>query len=279
MSVTRLVDTNTLQLVTVGHNCPPYAILSHTWAARKDEVTLRDMTATQSYHLKPGWAKITNAACLARADGWNYIWIDTCCIDRRNHTERALAITSMYNWYRDAQICYVHLADVAYSSWSTTRRSFRASRWFTRGWTLQELLAPTFLYFVDYAWNKFGTRQGMAAEICDATGILPGQLNTFAACSVATKLSWAAHRETRRLEDRAYSLLGLLGLTMTVKYGEGHQALVRLQAAIMSQGDDDTFMAWGTARKCGPHHVFLPLSGDNCQCGPLTTYRLQKIRS
>lgn len=126
--------------------------------------------------------------------------------------------------------------------------SFRSSRWFTRGWTLQELLAPTFLEFLDRDWNLIGSREEWATEVERATGIEVKQLANFQPCSIATKLSWAAKRQTTRVEDRAYSLLGLLGINMPLIYGEGEKAFTRLQHELIRSSNDESIFAWGDPR-------------------------------
>jgi hypothetical protein len=210
---------------------------------------LEDLSSKSlAYQSKRGWRKVVESARHAAQNGWDYIWIDTCCINKSDITELSEAINSMFRWYESAQVCYAHLADVPprHSSlkhpWAW---SFRSSRWYTRGWTLQELLAPTFLEFLDSEWNVIGSRDEWAHEIELATGIEVKQLANFQDCSVATKLSWAANRETTRIEDRAYSLLGLLGVNMLLIYGEGERAFTRLQHELIRSSNDESIFAWG----------------------------------
>ena len=130
----------------------------------------------------------------------------------------------MYRWYQNAEVCYVYLSDVKLETesfrWSD---SFRRSRWFTRGWTLQELLAPRNITFYDREWTEIGTRWSLRDEISSATGITQDHiLNPEKAC-IAVKMSWAARRTTTRLEDEAYCLLGLFDLNMSLLYGEVSQ--------------------------------------------------------
>ncbi|KAK3352175.1 hypothetical protein B0T25DRAFT_178857 [Lasiosphaeria hispida] len=179
----------------------------------------------------------------ARKSGLGYVWIDSCCINKANHVELNEAINSMFEWYRKAHICYVYLADVVLSSdESVTLQAFRASRWFTRGWTLQELLAPRHVLFYDKSWRLIGSKSELASIIQQITGIPTSFLKgrSLKEASVAQRLSWAAHRETTRIEDQAYSLLGLFGITgMSMIYGEREQAFVRLQTEIIRQGRGD----------------------------------------
>ncbi|KAM7218684.1 hypothetical protein V8F06_006003, partial [Rhypophila decipiens] len=118
------------------------------------------------------------------------------------------------------------------------------SRWFTRGWTLQELLAPSHLIFFDQEWGRIGTREELAHGIQKATKVQPMHLAGFRTCSIAVKLSWASFRETTRVEDRAYSMLGLLGINMPLLYGEGEKAVVRLQQELIRNYNDETILAW-----------------------------------
>lgn len=263
----RLLHTGTYELRIFLDPVPPYAILSHTWG--EEEVTFKDHASEARIHLK-GWSKVTKCCELAAADGWEWVWIDTCCIDKSDSSELSEAINSMLRWYGEAQICYAYLGDVParvlippeLMADSLTPKSdghgrrkprgfpwkwyFRSSLWFTRGWTLQELLAPSFLRFVDASWGTIGSREEWVDEISAATGIEPRHLLDFQNCSLATKLSWAANRRTTREEDRAYSLLGLLGVNMPLIYGEGKRAFVRLQHELIRSYNDESILAWGT---------------------------------
>lgn len=231
----RLLNTKSLALEVYINDIPDYAILSHTWG--DEEVTLRDLHS-QTGSEKKGWSKIKNACQYAASQGWEYIWIDTCCIDKTDPTELSEAINSMFSWYESASVCYAYLADV------TDGAAFERSRWFTRGWTLQELLAPDMLEFVDSDWNPIGSREDWASEIEIATGIKQTHLADFRRCCLATKLSWAANRQTTRTEDHAYSLLGLLGVHMPLIYGEGEKAFVRLQQELLRKYNDESILIW-----------------------------------
>ncbi|KAG7284567.1 hypothetical protein NEMBOFW57_010945 [Staphylotrichum longicolle] len=248
-----LLNTHThkLEFFLNPDEIPPYAILSHTWGG--DEVTFKDLSAgpLRTYKDQAGGRKIIKAAAYAATNGWDYIWIDTCCIDKSDITELSEAINSMFRWYEHAHVCYAYLSDVPPmrpASKHPWKWSFRSSRWFTRGWTLQELLAPTFLEFLDRDWNLIGSREEWAAEVERATGIEVKQLANFQPCSIATKLSWAAKRQTTRVEDRAYSLLGLLGINMPLIYGEGERAFIRLQHELIRSSNDESIFAWGDPR-------------------------------
>ncbi|KAF2815354.1 HET-domain-containing protein [Mytilinidion resinicola] len=209
---------------------PPYAILSHTWGADTEEVTFEDLT-NGTGEGKPGFKKIQFCGEQARKDGLQYFWIDTCCINKANHAELSQAINSMFRWYCNASRCYVYLSDV-----STARRkasdepsefpwepAFRVSKWFTRGWTLQELLAPSSVEFFSQEQKRLGDKGSLRRQIHEITGIPNSALQ--GAClsqfSVNERLSWKEGRHTKLEEDGAYSLLGIFGVYIPPIYGEG----------------------------------------------------------
>jgi hypothetical protein len=153
----------------------------------------------------------------------------------------------MFQWYRDAQICYAYLSDV-----KSVRRgddsayfnSFERSRWFQRGWTLQELLAPRWVEFFDREWTSIGTKSSLEHSIGLAANIDIAHLFDFEKASVAKRMSWASRRETTRVEDKAYCLLGIFGVNMPPLYGEGANAFLRLQSEVLVKYDDDSLFAW-----------------------------------
>ncbi|KAE8164565.1 ankyrin repeat-containing domain protein [Aspergillus tamarii] len=219
---------------------PPYAILSHTWEG--EEITFQDMHA-DAFHTKQknGYNKVQRCCHLARAEGFEYVWIDSCCIDKTSSAELSEAINSMYRWYQEAEVCYAYLADVP------SRKEFKESRWFTRGWTLQELIAPTKLIFLDEEWTELGSKADLQQAISECTripiGVLSGD-DDIESFSIAQRMSWAAERVTTRVEDRAYSLLGLFGVNIPLIYGERETAFFRLQEEIMRVSDDHSLFAW-----------------------------------
>ncbi|CZR51421.1 related to beta transducin-like protein [Phialocephala subalpina] len=235
----RLLHTEKFELEEFGGNeVPHYAILSHTWG--KEEVTLQDIKTNESMDLN-GYKKVQKACFIAAADGFKYIWIDTCCIDKTSSAELSEAINSMYRWYQEADVCYAYLADVP------SKSEFSNSRWFTRGWTLQELIAPFKVIFLDEEWKELGSKTRLRQSVSDRTGIpiaiLSGDDDPEKA-SIAQRMSWAANRETSRLEDRAYCLMGIFGINMPLLYGEGKTAFIRLQEEIIKVSDDHSIFAW-----------------------------------
>ncbi|KAF2136137.1 uncharacterized protein K452DRAFT_354069 [Aplosporella prunicola CBS 121167] len=199
---------------------PHYAVLSHTWGTDAEEVTFEDLTYGTGKD-KAGYRKIQLCAEQARQDGLQHFWVDTCCINKANKVELSQAINSMFRWYRDATRCYVYLSDV-YGS-DIKELSFQKSRWFTRGWTLQELLAPALVEFFSQEWQKLGDKASLMQHIHEATGIPYSALRgaPLAKFSVNDRLSWNEHRQTKHEEDRAYSLLGIFGVYISPMYGEG----------------------------------------------------------
>jgi len=221
---------------------PAYAILSHRWG--KEEVVFQDMEANTDRSKtisKAGWRKIQFCADQAKADGLQYFWVDTCCIDKKNAVELGAAINSMFRWYQNAACCYVYLPDVSKSeaadgetAWKET---FLKSRWLTRGWTLQELIAPRLVDFFSFEGERLGSKLSLELEIHKSTGIperaLRGDaLSTF---SIKERRSWAEHRITTIEEDGAYCLIGVCGVSMVLNYGEGRaHAFRRLEKEIHS---------------------------------------------
>jgi hypothetical protein len=232
---------------------PPYAILSHTWGPDEDEVSYADIVNRTGSH-KSGYQKLAFCAEQARHDGQTYFWVDTCCIDKANNVELNTAITSMFRWYQNAVKCYVYLSDVPGVHTDTDSDSFasdidieirprniswlddfRRCRWLTRGWTLQELLAPKEVVFFDNTGRKLGDKVSLERHICDITGIPPEALHgrLLASYSIEERFAWHRSRQTKKAEDQAYSLAGLCGVSMIPIYGEGRdRAMVRLRKEI-----------------------------------------------
>ncbi|KAI1764461.1 HET-domain-containing protein [Hypoxylon sp. FL1150] len=241
-----------------GDDVPPYAILSHTWG--KHELTLQDLSKLDRSSIA-SYAKVEGCCRQAANEGLHYVWIDTCCIDKTSSAELSEGINSMFQWYRKSTICYVYLADVTAEDDPFDGQSeFRRSRWFERGWTLQELLAPMEVAFFDRTWNELVTgrlfrsphlhppvRLTLLILLSEITNIPEEALETgdFSQFCAAARLAWAADRNTTRLEDRAYSLLGLLEVHMPLLYGEGNKAFQRLQEEVIKSRDDDSLLAWG----------------------------------
>ncbi|PIL28696.1 hypothetical protein GSI_08740 [Ganoderma sinense ZZ0214-1] len=193
--------------------------------------------------------KIRDACRVARENGYRYIWIDSCCIDKSSSSELSQAINSMYKWYGRAAVCYAYLTDVPPGEDHQAKDShFRKSRWFKRGWTLQELIAPISVEFLSKDWAPIGSKHTLANLVETVTNInykALWNLEPLNKFSVAQRLSWAANRETTRMEDKAYSLLGIFDINMPTLYGEGDRAFRRLQEHIMQRTPDQTLFAWG----------------------------------
>ncbi|KAI1451222.1 HET-domain-containing protein [Annulohypoxylon moriforme] len=247
----RLINTENYQLEEFfGDQIPPYAILSHTW--EKGEVTFQDWQNidSKSIRKKPGFKKITETCRQAVKDGFDWLWVDTNCIDKTSSAELTEAINSMFVWYQEAQICYAYLQDVPSTGLhkGEIMSSFKKSRWFGRGWTLQELLAPKEVVFYTRDWMRIGSKAGsLTSKIAEITGIDETYLEgstALSASSVAKRLSWMATRKTTRVEDIAYALLGIFDINMPLLYGEGMKAFTRLQHEIIKSSSDHTIFCW-----------------------------------
>ncbi|KAJ5629295.1 hypothetical protein N7528_002952 [Penicillium herquei] len=292
----RLINAKTLQLEEyMDSQIPEYAILSHTWNIT-GEVSFQEMQGLGSEERdalasdsdievaaqttpSTGYAKIKYTCQRARREGIKYVWVDTCCIDKTSSAELSEAINSMMRWYENSEICYAYLADVpptdvAPGTDPASRESaFAESRWFRRGWTLQELLAPNKLAFLASDWSYLYSREKVSMLISIITSIplsllgprkcsrqygRYGWTRASAACtrrryslasalskfSIARRMSWASRRITGRREDRAYCLLGIFGINMPLLYGEGDAAFFRLQEEIIKHSDDQSLFAW-----------------------------------
>lgn len=251
----RLINVTTLQLEWFADEeyAPPYAILSHTWG--EGEVTVQAFMSPGREEL-PGWRKIELTCRQAELDKLDYTWVDTCCIDKTSSAELTEAINSMYEWYRKADVCYTFLLDLAPDDpiveedergASKPSAAFAGSRWFTRGWTLQELIAPKTVRFYDSAWKLRGTKDSLAPLIATITGIEEPVLRgttDISTLPIARRMAWAAGRTTTRAEDMAYCLLGIFDVNMPMMYGERRKAFIRLQEAIMHESNDTSLFAW-----------------------------------
>ncbi|KIM59684.1 hypothetical protein SCLCIDRAFT_61840, partial [Scleroderma citrinum Foug A] len=229
-----------------------YAILSHRWGEQEVgyneivELAEMDKEKRDEIRQRDGYQKILDSCKQSKRDGYEWLWVDTCCIDKRSSAELSEAINSMYRWYENAQVCYAYLHDVSGSSLST-RVFDKRSEWFSRGWTLQELIAPSNVEFFNKEWKYIGSKRTHACTLEETTGvperILTDGLYGDRPC-VAQIMSWAANRTTTRVEDRAYSLMGLLGVNMPMLYGEGKKAFHRLQLEIIRTSNDQSIFAW-----------------------------------
>jgi hypothetical protein len=235
-----LLNTTQLTLCYFSSQLPRYAILSHVWS--NQEVTYQDIQAGRWDDSLGCW-KVRNACKRAAADQYTWIWIDTCCINKLSSAQLSEAINSMYSYYQTASVCYAYLADVVGSN----SPSLGLSAWFSRGWTIQELIAPQTVVFLDGDWQEINTKANLAEALAEITGIPLAVLcgdppNT---CNVAQRMSWAARRETTREEDMAYCLMGILEVHMSPMYGEGlRNAFLRLQDEVLKHTADHTLFLW-----------------------------------
>ncbi|KAK4062778.1 uncharacterized protein Triagg1_9648 [Trichoderma aggressivum f. europaeum] len=263
----RLINMETLKLETFsGKKVPKYAILSHTWGTDSEELTFDDLR--KGITDKPGIGTIKFKGCCdlvikenikeEKENKMKHVWIDTCCIDKSSSSELQEAINAMFDWYANASVCYAYLSDVPQDDKlpSDSESKFFTSRWFSRGWTLQELLAPKEVRFYNAEWKPIGDKIELSRTIEKITGIswlvLKG-IDKIHNASVAQRMSWAARRETTRPEDLAYCLLGIFDIHMSMLYPEGGKnAFFRLQDLIMKKTGDDSILAWDHSEPPNP---------------------------
>lgn len=255
----RLLNARTLHFKEfLDDKIPEYAILSHRWVD-DEEVTFQDW---QSGVPKEGAGLSKIEQCCARAikDTLDWVWIDTCCIDKSSSAELTESINSMFRWYRQSKICYAYLADVheveiladgtrvetntVNSVKNKDACSLNSSVWFKRGWTLQELLAPEEMIFFQDDWTPIGTKASLSTRLAEVTRISRAHLYRPFSASVAMKMSWASQRSTSRKEDEAYCLMGLFDVNMPLLYGEREKAFLRLQLEIIKSSTDESIFAW-----------------------------------
>ena len=246
-----------------------FAILSHRWIEKRGETTevnceemveLESMEKDKQNEVRRrlGYRKILDSCEQAKRDGYEWLWVDTCCIDKRSSAELSEAINSMYRWYENSRVCYAYLHDVTGPSFPTEfdKEQYPNSKgwpeWFSRGWTLQEMIAPSNVQFFNKDWQRIGDKRTLAHTLAGITRV-PQHILTDGLASnrpcVAQIMSWAADRIATRLEDRAYSLLGLLDVNMPMLYGEGKKAFHRLQLEIIRMSNDQSIFAWGLGNR------------------------------
>ena len=252
MRLLRLEDDGEFSLVEfVGKSIPRYAVLSHTWGANDEEVTFKDIVKGTGKS-KAGYSKIRFCAKQAANDGLQHFWMDTCSIDKSSSSELSEAINSMFSWYRKSSVCYAYLTDVDVDESTAiesepVRRQIQESQWFTRGWTLQELLAPRKLLFFSKQGTNLGSKEENKCLVSEITGIHQRYLErweTIRTASVSERMSWMRNRITTRTEDIAYCLLGIFNIHMALLYGEGSGAFRRLQEEIIRVVNDQTIFCW-----------------------------------
>lgn len=309
----RLVNTKDLTFTEFldPESTPAYAILSHRWTT--DEICYKDFRKrSRAVKKTSGYRKVAKFCDTVRAYGHRWAWVDTICIDRRSSAELSEAINSMFTWYENAQICVVYLHDYPGTRGTPVMDKAILARceWFTRGWTLQELLAPQCVEFRNADWQVIGHKGTEAAtsmpwswsdsdssqrkcncsirrcrhlnddleSITGISGEYFRQSIPTRKAAVAVRMSWAARRVTTRPEDIAYCLLGLLDVTMPLLYGEGTRAFRRLQEQLVGSSSDDSVFAWGTidclgrAGRSGDlrQGLFATSPADFADCGKIT---------
>jgi len=247
-----LINTTNFNLEYFVARPPPYATLSHRWGPK--ETSFQEWTSGHRDPSKPGIRKLVSACDQARYDNYPYLWADTACIDKTSSAELSESINSMFLYYKRSGICYAYLDDFWINDDEAppsvaghgVQARFCDSLWFTRGWTLQELLAPDDLVFFDATWLMWGYKVELAAEISAITGIGARFIEGDALdqASNSERMSWVSNRITTRLEDIAYCMMGIFNINMPLLYGEGPKAFVRLQEELIKISGDQTIFAW-----------------------------------
>ncbi len=238
---------------------PPYAILSHTWGGDLDEVTFEDLEGGIGGS-KAGYQKIEFCGEQAARDNLHYFWVDTCCIRKSSDSELTSSLNSMFRWYNNATKCYVYLSDVSACIEDNQRprptwaAAFRKSRWFERGWTLQELLAPESVEFFSKERVLLGNKVTLKEHILDITGIpVQAFLGDLRMYSSKERISWIGGRKTKEKEDKAYCLLGICDLSMGIRYGEGEEKafrrLLRKTGSLEQEKGEESWSKWQEARE------------------------------
>ena len=287
----RLINTTTLELEEFLDRIPQYAILSHRWGDPSDEFKYDDIEKIRGRFpndrsrdkivTTDGYRKVRSFCEIAHARGLQYAWADTCCIDKTSATELSEAINSMARWYAQADVCVVYLSDVLLPGGNEPGDIFQQlelSEWFTRGWTLQELLMPRKLIFYSASWERIGaldkdraligqalsapvnlspSNRGFLSSLERASHIRIDDLcitDQYQTASIAQRMFWASHRVTTREEDRSYSLFGIFDIAAPLIYGEGSKSFIRLQEEIMKTSNDESVFAWISR----PAEVFRP---------------------
>lgn len=298
----RLLNVNTLELSEFfEREIPRYGILSHRWG--KDEVSYQDYVHDRKKD-SSGYRKISEfCAFVKERKIWldvngnevnlQWVWVDTCCIDKSSSAEISEAINSMYFWYSNAEECYIYMQDVqchSQHSKSEDANTFQKSEWFKRGWTLQELLAPEMRLFCNSKWEIIGHIHrvivsqplpsmtsnlnevfgiDLTSSVSGLTGIRGSYLDgssSVQSASVACRMSWAAGRRTTRIEDTAYCLLGLFDVNMPLLYGEREKAFSRLQEEIIRRSDDQSIFVWEHDFRSGRGYYNVGLLANHINC-------------
>ncbi|CEJ93232.1 hypothetical protein VHEMI08840 [[Torrubiella] hemipterigena] len=248
----KLLQIQTSRIIEIlPPNIPKYAILSHTW----DVVTKLPPPAAiqwavdvQSKKYLALLPKIIEASRLALEQGIDYLWTDWLCIDSSSSASLEKAVNGALSLLQQCALCIVHLDDLEKDSFD--EEGLAQCRYWTRSWTLQELIIPQNVQFYDASWKLCGEKHDadVSTIVSTVTGIpVPVLVEPDALwdTALAVRMSWAARRTCRREEDIAYSLLALAGVTLQVRYGEGSEAtFLRFQEEVLRNTRDTSLLAW-----------------------------------
>ncbi|KAF2660582.1 hypothetical protein K491DRAFT_688032 [Lophiostoma macrostomum CBS 122681] len=242
----RLLDTRTYQLSWGSFTSHNVAVLSHMWGVGDDELSMEDLTSEEYLRSgiceKPGFKKLRGFCDVARAHGLGYCWMDSCCTNRDRSEQNEVNLSS-FQWFRESKLCVVYLADV------DTLQDMPHSRYFTRSYTLVELVAPKSVLFVNHGWKPLGYKEGehgLASVISECT-LIPEDILRYErdpnCATIGEKLSWAPYRHASKEEERIYALISLLNVRMDTRYGEGLNMATRwMKEQILGDLEDYTIL-------------------------------------
>ena len=298
----RLLNVHTLEFHEFFRDVPKYVVASHRWIvgseARLQDVQNRCNTNRSGYQKVEGFARYVRE----HFGHVEWLWIDTCCINQNISQEVTMAVNSMFRWYSNAEVCLAYLADVSNAK---DEHEFQRSEWFRRGWTLQELLAPSIVVFVSHDWDIIGHKdgrgwtksgfqvskgRGLESAIATVTGVPEYVLHNYdrsKSFSTEARMAWIAGRETTRGEDMSYSLLGIFDVTMPIIYGEGaERARKRLLEGISKASTssraytsnyEDHWPGWKAIAPHPTHNIPFRRDPDFVDRGTLISQIFQKL--
>ncbi|KAK5729161.1 hypothetical protein LTR15_002303 [Elasticomyces elasticus] len=257
----RLLNTTTFKLEYYEDDnlVPEYAIFSHKWYPSGEELIILDFQTAENAPHKKGFAKLQALCTIAAAKGHRFV--------------------CMFRWYQNAVECIAFLGDVGGHDGRSLEHSIWI--WFKRGWTLQELIAPQNITFYDYRWNCLGTKKDLLKPLSKITRIPRDVLSHdrhFSGCSIAQRMSWASDRETREVEDEAYSLMGLSDISLKLIYGEGEKAFIKLQREIIASSADQSIFSWklDSRKHRAGSSLLAPSPHAFAECGNIVPTSVQK---
>ncbi|KAF8553231.1 hypothetical protein OG21DRAFT_1269071 [Imleria badia] len=243
-----------------------YATFSHKWEANEPlfekvlRIVVYDLEESLTHNKLQMFCKIV------RDSGFHWAWSETCCINKADHFVLQEALLSMFKWYEGSDVTIVLLRGVRSPS---KRGDLVKSTWNTRAWTLQEYHASKAVRFYTEDWKPYldldipnhKESPEIILEMEEATGVSARALMALRPGleDIREKLRLASTRQTTRVEDAAYSLLGIFSMSLGVVYGEGDKALGRFLAQLLTSSGDPSILSWtgrsGSFNSCLPANI------------------------